>query len=102
LKVAKKLWKSDSPPRGREGCKDCIKANALFALGGMIDSATQIQDRQILDQSGNTPEVVRFVDQRILDRRWSRFSALRELQDENGNFNFNEDGMVANWEHFDD
>jgi hypothetical protein len=46
--------------------------------------------------------VVRFVDQRILDRRWSRFSALRELQEENGNFNFNEDGMVANWEHFDE
>ena len=102
LKVAMKLWKSDSPPRGREGCRDCIKTNALFALGSMIDNANQIQDHQILDRSGNTPEMARFVDQRILDRRWSRSSALRELQVEDGNFDFNVDGMVANWEYFDD
>ena len=47
LKTAKKLWESDTPPRGRGGCRDCIKAKALFALGDMIDQTEQIKDRRI-------------------------------------------------------
>ncbi len=45
LKEAKKLWNSDSPPAGRDGCKDCIKFQTLLALGTEIDETSQTQDR---------------------------------------------------------
>lgn len=102
LKEAKKLWKSDSAPDGREGCKDCTRAEAFFELGTMIDEGEQLKDRWTIVSHGRRPEVVNFVSKRIYDRRRARFSALLELQDETSDFNFAEDGMLANWEFLGD
>ena len=102
LKEAKKLWRSDSAPDGREGCKDCRKVEAFFAIGAMIDDGEQYKDHLLFAYNGRRPEVVNFVNKRIYDRRHARFSALLELQDEASGFNFSEDGMVANWEFFGD
>jgi hypothetical protein len=102
LKEAKKLWKSSSPPAGRVGCRDCLKAEAFLALGTIIADAEQIQDRWMLESSGHSSEATKFVHQRIHDRHWSRVSALLELQDQTSDFNLAEDGMIGNWEYFDD
>jgi hypothetical protein len=102
LKEAKKLWKSDSAPAGREGCKDCKKVDALFALGTMAEASELIKDQRAIELHGNIPEVVNSVNKRIYDRRRARTSALLELQDGNNGFNFAEGGMVANWKYFGD
>jgi len=101
LKEAKKLWKADAPPAGRIGCRDCEGLKALFALNAMTDQTEETRDRQILASSGHSRDAIRIVSERIYDRRWSRVSALRELQGEGGMFNFAHDGMFSNWESFD-
>jgi hypothetical protein len=102
LKEAKKLWKSDSAPDGREGCKDCRKAEAFFALGAMVDDGEQKKDRVVLMYNSRRIEALALVNKRIYDRRQARFSALLELQDEASDLNFSEDGMMANWEFLGD
>jgi len=42
------------------------------------------------------------VNQRVYDRSRDRLLALQELQDEANDLNFSKDGMVANWEYFDE
>jgi hypothetical protein len=98
LKTAKKLWKSDTPPRGRDGCKDCMKADALFELGNMISETEQIADRRILQNCGYLQDGLNIVNKRIYDRRSGRLSALRNLLENGDDLNFAKDGMAANWE----
>ena len=102
LKTAKKLWESDAPPRGRDGCRNCIKAKALFALDDMINETEQIKDRQIMQYSGYLRDGINHVNKRVYDRSRDRPLALQELQDEANDLNFSKDGMVANWEYFDE
>jgi hypothetical protein len=98
LKTAKKLWKSDTPPRGRDGCKDCMKADALFELGNMINASEQIADRRILQNCGYLQDGLNIVNKRIYDRHSGRISALQNLLENGDDFNFAKDGMAANWE----
>ncbi len=102
LKEVKKLWRADTPPAGREGCKDCAKVKALFELGTRTESIDQIQDQRILTGCGHSREATRLVSKRIYERRLSRMSALEELQDEAGYFQIAKDGMMNNWLYFED
>lgn len=102
LKEAKKLWRADAPPAGREGCSDCVKLKALFELGSRIDAADQLQDQRILASCGNSRDAVQLVSKRIYDRRLSRLTALQELHDGAADFQFAKDGMAGNWLYFGD
>jgi hypothetical protein len=56
----------------------------------------------MLNRSGNDPWIRSYVQQRAYDRLCDRRSALMDLQDSAGDLNFEQDGMIANWEVFHD
>lgn len=96
LKIAKSLWLSETPPEGREGCKDCFKTEALLALGGIAEGAEEAKDRNTLATFGNYPVVVKDVLKRRFHRKHDRIAALADLQ--SMAIDFDSDGIASHWE----
>jgi hypothetical protein len=102
LKEAVRLWEADAPPEGARKCKDCKRLDALFAIETGVQELVTVSDQIMLDRSANDPWIKSYVQQRVADRLSARRSAMTDLQDLAGDLNFEQDGMIANWEVFHD
>jgi hypothetical protein len=102
LKEAEKIWESSVPPEGRDGCKDCAKLQALFAIQSEVDKESTLRDKMLLTMAAHNPTILKDVVQHLRDRRGSCISALKTLQDEWRIPLFAEGGMAANWEFIED
>jgi hypothetical protein len=97
LKEAVRLWEADAPPDGAKKCKDCKRLDTLLAIDTGVQELVTVSDQLMLTRSGNDPWVRSYVQQRINDRLSVRRSAWMDLQDQAGDLNFENDGLVANW-----
>jgi len=98
LKEAEKVWDAKTPPKGAEGCEDCEKLEALFAMQAQIERQLMKNDQKVLAMSGNDRLIANNIQQENYDRNRTRIEALLKVQD----FQFAADGIVANWDLFDD
>ncbi len=102
LKEAVKLWEAKTPPDRTDKCKDCKKLDALFAIEAEVENQLGMNDQLVLSGAGHDRWARQYVAQRVYDRNSARSSALIKLRDEAMELNFDEHGMVANWETFHD
>ena len=102
LKEAVQLWESLTPPSRSAKCPDCRKLDALIAIEAEVQRQLNISDQIVLYRSGNDLWLRDQIQRRISDSIWAYKSALMELRDEDRNSTFADDGMIANWEAFND
>jgi hypothetical protein len=102
LKEAVQLWESLTPPGRSEKCKDCRKLDALLAIEAEVQRNLGISDQIMLSRSRNDLRLLDQIQRRISESVWARSSALMELRDDDRNGMFADDGMITNWEVFDD
>jgi PD-(D/E)XK nuclease superfamily len=97
LKEAVRLWNLESPPERSQGCSDCRKLDALFALENEVAEQTTCRDMRAIATSGNDPWVRENVTARRYRHMSARSDALMELRSEAASIKFADDGMIANW-----
>jgi hypothetical protein len=102
LKEAQKIWELTTPPDGTDGCEDCRKLDTLLALQRHVEKLQASVDQHLLASSGNDRWVQNFIRKRMFERDQRRLRALAALRDESSQINFSVDGVVANWEIFED
>ncbi len=95
LKEAMKLWDASTPPQRTEGCKDCMLLDALMEIEHVSNEVQRINDQRLLACTANDIQYQRAIARRLFLNKQARRSALLELA---GN-DWQEDGVVANWEH---
>jgi len=100
LKEAIKIWKSKVPPEGRSNCPDCKKLEALFAIQTEVENGLTVRDQQMLAAGSNDPAVQWKIMTRLRDRQARRWSAIRDIEEEDDALSFGEDSLAANWEFF--
>lgn len=102
LEEAIRLWELGTPPDRTMNCPDCEKVDALLALDAESQKLLAVKDQEILRSSGNRP----WVRNRVLRRNYledqARHSALCAIRDEALDITFSQDGIVSNWDGFDD
>ena len=97
LKEAMRLWALRAAPEGEQGCKDCRKLDALFALEQEAQAALASRDQQILAGSGNSAWALGRIQRRLWSQNQRRQDALLELHDQASEIKFADDGLIANW-----
>lgn len=102
LQEATRLWELRTPPDRTEKCPDCKKLDALLALDAEAQKLLSAEDQVILRSSGNSA----WVRNRIINRNYwedeARHSALCAIRNEAAYISFSEDGVISNWDGFDD
>jgi hypothetical protein len=100
LKEAIKIWNSKTPPEGRSDCRDCKKLEALFAIQTDVESELTVRDRKAWSMSSNDPVMRRRIMRQLQDRKELRWSALHDIEDDNGSLSLSDSGIAGNWEFF--
>jgi hypothetical protein len=100
LEEAIKIWDSKTPPEGRSGCKDCRKLEALFAIQTDVENSLTVRDQKAWSMSSNDPVMRRRLMMQLQDRKELRWSALRDIEDDNATLSLNDSGIAGNWEFF--
>jgi hypothetical protein len=98
LEEAIKIWDSKVPPQGRSNCKDCKKLEALFAIQSDVESEMSLRDQRTLWATGNDPSMQWSIRNRQHNSQARRWSALRDVQDDNGSLSVSDSGLAGNWE----
>jgi hypothetical protein len=102
LEEAKKIWKLKSPPKGRQGCPDCKKLQALFAIESEIEEELTAEDQRLITTVGYNSWTLNTINKRRADRKYDLAFALVSLQKGGDDPPFGQGGMAANWEFIGD
>jgi hypothetical protein len=100
MKEAIRLWELQTPPERTEKCEDCKKLDALLALDAEAQRLLTAYDQAIVMSSGNKAWARDFIAARNYRENEARRSALCAVWDEAAEISFSEDGIIANWESF--
>jgi hypothetical protein len=100
LGEAIKIWDSKTPPEGRTGCKDCKKLEALFAIQTDVENCLTVRDQKAWSMSSNDPVMRKRIMRQLQDRKELRWSALRDIEDDNQSLSLSDSGIAGNWEFF--
>ena len=100
LEEAIKIWDSKTPPEGRSGCKDCGSLEGLFAIQTDVENTLTVRDKKAWSMSSNDSVMQRRLMRQLQDRKQRRWSALRDLEEDNESLSLSDSGIAGNWEFF--
>jgi hypothetical protein len=72
----------------------------LFAIQTDVENSLTVRDKKAWSMSSNDSVMQRRLMRQLQDRKQRRWSALRDLEEDNESLSLSDSGIAGNWEFF--